>query len=145
MSRALIKQIYPQKANENFYSMIYTLIWRSQRLILGRITEKAMVNMSSSFRKNFMVFTQRITSILNHELFPSHPREGGDDMGETTFYPNTAAAPNCSSILNNWLYFATRSDRDGAPVLICPQLVATAKSAMVVSSVSPERCDMIAV
>ena len=46
---------------------------------------------------------------------------------------------------NSWLYFATRSERAGAPVLICPQLVATARSAIVVSSVSPERCEMIAV
>ena len=34
---------------------------------------------------------------------------------------------------------ATRSERDGAPVLIWPAPVATARSAMVVSSVSPER------
>ena len=40
---------------------------------------------------------------------------------------------------------ATLSVLDGAPVLICPALVATAKSAMVVSSVSPDLCDMIAV
>src|SRR6478752_3203208 len=45
---------------------------------------------------------------------------------------------------SSWLYFATRSDRDGAPVLICPQFVATARSAMVTSSVSPERCDITA-
>src|SRR6185503_12724355 len=37
------------------------------------------------------------------------------------------------------VYFATRSERAGAPVLIWPQPVATARSAMVVSSVSPER------
>ena len=40
----------------------------------------------------------------------------------------------------SWLYFATRSDRQGAPVLICPAFVATARSAMKVSSVSPDRC-----
>ena len=40
---------------------------------------------------------------------------------------------------SSWLYFATRSDRAGAPVLIWPQFVATARSAIVVSSVSPER------
>ena len=34
---------------------------------------------------------------------------------------------------------ATRSERAGAPVLIWPQLVATARSAIVTSSVSPER------
>ena len=39
----------------------------------------------------------------------------------------------------SWLYLATRSDRAGAPVLIWPQLVATARSAIVVSSVSPDR------
>ena len=42
----------------------------------------------------------------------------------------------------SWLYLAVRSERAGAPVLICPQFVATAKSAIVVSSVSPERCDI---
>ena len=35
--------------------------------------------------------------------------------------------------------------RAGAPALIIPQLVATARSAIVVSSVSPLRCDMTAV
>ena len=34
---------------------------------------------------------------------------------------------------------------DAEPVFICPALVATAMSAMVVSSVSPERWDMTAV
>ena len=38
---------------------------------------------------------------------------------------------------SSWLYLATRSLRAGAPVLIWPQLVATARSAMVASSVSP--------
>ena len=42
---------------------------------------------------------------------------------------------------NSWLYFATRSERDSDPVLICSALVPTAMSAMVVSSVSPERCE----
>ena len=50
-----------------------------------------------------------------------------------------------SSMRSSWLYLATRSLRAGAPVLICPQLVATARSAMVASSVSPERCDITAV
>jgi len=39
---------------------------------------------------------------------------------------------------------ATRSLRDGAPVLICPAFVATARSAIVVSSVSPERWEITA-
>src|SRR5213078_3867436 len=50
-----------------------------------------------------------------------------------------AASSSSSSIRSSWLYFATRSERAGAPVLICPQLVATARSAIVVSSVSPDR------
>ena len=40
--------------------------------------------------------------------------------------------------------FRHRSERASEPVLICPQLVATARSAMVASSVSPERCDITA-
>ena len=51
----------------------------------------------------------------------------------------TALSPKASSILNNWLYFATRSDLEGAPVLIWHVFNATAKSAIVVSAVSPER------
>ena len=42
------------------------------------------------------------------------------------------------SILRSWLYFAVRSERQGAPVLICPALTATARSAMKLSSVSPD-------
>ena len=37
------------------------------------------------------------------------------------------------------MYFATRSERDGAPALIWPVPIATTRSAIVVSSVSPER------
>ena len=51
----------------------------------------------------------------------------------------TALAPSSSSMRSSWLYFATRSVRLGAPVLIWQVLSATARSAMVVSSVSPER------
>ena len=40
---------------------------------------------------------------------------------------------------SSWLYLAMRSERDSEPVLIWPALVPTAMSAMVVSSVSPER------
>ena len=42
-----------------------------------------------------------------------------------------ASGPSASSIRSSWLYFATRSVRDGAPVLIWPQPVATARSAIV--------------
>ena len=40
---------------------------------------------------------------------------------------------------SSWLYLATRSLRAGAPVLIWPLPTATARSAIVVSSVSPLR------
>src|SRR5262249_13974166 len=53
--------------------------------------------------------------------------------------PKTAAGPSSSSMRRSWLYLATRSDREALPVLICPAFVATAMSAIVASSVSPER------
>src|SRR6266436_9118187 len=56
-----------------------------------------------------------------------------------------AWAPSSPSMRRSWLYLAVRSERAKDPVLICPQFVATARSAIVASSVSPERCDMTAV
>ena len=50
-----------------------------------------------------------------------------------------------SSIRRSWLYFAVRSPRHGAPVLISSVPIPAAKSAMVLSSVSPERWDIIVV
>src|SRR5262249_44566519 len=68
------------------------------------------------------------------------------DQDRKTLLPGYAASPpSASSIRSSWLYLATRSEREGAPVLICPHPVATARSAIVVSSVSPERCDRTAV
>src|SRR5664279_604268 len=60
-----------------------------------------------------------------------------------------AGNPNgCSgaeaAISRSRLYFATRSPRAGAPDLSWPQPEPTARSAMKVSSVSPERCEIIA-
>ena len=55
-----------------------------------------------------------------------------------------ASAPSSSAMRSRRLYLATRSLRDAEPVLICPAPVATARSAMNVSSVSPLRCEMIA-
>jgi len=43
----------------------------------------------------------------------------------------------------SWLYFAMRSLRLADPVLIIPQSQATDRSAMKVSSVSPDRWDMM--
>ena len=48
-----------------------------------------------------------------------------------------AVSPNASSIRRSWLYLAIRSEREADPVLICPVFKATAKSAIVLSSVSP--------
>src|SRR5262249_2635288 len=58
--------------------------------------------------------------------------------------PYTARPPSSASSASRRLYSATRSDRESDPVLICPQPVPTARSAIVVSSVSPERCDITA-
>ncbi len=41
-----------------------------------------------------------------------------------------AAVPRYSSNLRSWLYLAVRSERAGAPVLIWPAPVATARSAI---------------
>mmetsp|Transcript_63378 Transcript_63378/g.204284 ORF Transcript_63378/g.204284 Transcript_63378/m.204284 type:complete len:249 (+) Transcript_63378:352-1098(+) len=49
--------------------------------------------------------------------------------------------PSSSSMRNNWLYLASLSERQGAPVLISPVRSPTTRSAMNESSVSPERCD----
>jgi hypothetical protein len=57
----------------------------------------------------------------------------------------TARFPSISSMRRSWLYLAVRSPRQALPVLIWPALVATARSLMVESSVSPERCEMTVV
>ena len=46
---------------------------------------------------------------------------------------------------SNWLYLQMRSVRLAEPVLIWPAPVATTRSAMKASSVSPERCETTAV
>ena len=55
---------------------------------------------------------------------------------------HTAAGPSSSSMRRSWLYFAVRSPRASEPVLIWPAFTPTARSAMKVSSVSPERWEM---
>src|SRR3954447_21926934 len=65
-----------------------------------------------------------------------------DSERKIAFPANAAASPSSSSIRSSWLYFAMRSLRDAEPVLICPAFVATARSAIVESSVSPERCEI---
>src|SRR5205823_2807824 len=48
-----------------------------------------------------------------------------------------AVGPSSSSTRRSWLYFASRSPRATEPILICPAAQATARSPMVLSSVSP--------
>ena len=55
------------------------------------------------------------------------------------YTPYTALSPSSASMRSSRLYFATRSYRHGAPVLMNPALVATAISAIDVSPVSPDR------
>ena len=50
--------------------------------------------------------------------------------------------PSSSSILIRRLYLDTLSDLDNEPVLICDDFVATAKSAINVSSESPDLCEI---
>ena len=70
----------------------------------------------------------------SHRSEVSGARGEGDPARDTS-----PRSPSSSSIRSSWLYFAMRSVRDGEPVLIWPAFVATAMSAIVASSVSPER------
>ncbi len=67
------------------------------------------------------------------------PARGRARRGQPSPYGRSVAA----SISIRRLYLATRSPRAGAPVFSWPHPVATARSAMKESSVSPERCDTI--
>ena len=58
-------------------------------------------------------------------------------------FPYTEPFFSSSSITSSLLYFSVRSARQGAPVLIKPAFRPTARSAMVVSPVSPERWERI--
>src|SRR5260370_22868272 len=68
---------------------------------------------------------------IAHRVLPS--RRNAEAPG------HDARAPNSSAMRSRRLYLAVRSPRLIEPVLICPAPVATARSAIVVSSVSPER------
>ena len=70
-------------------------------------------------------------------LYFSIPQHTGADA--EALPPYVEHAPSEDSMRKRRLYLAVRSARQGAPDLIKGALVATARSAMVVSSVSPER------
>src|SRR5262249_15637494 len=87
-----------------------------------------------------------VAAVLRHRMLRGRAHADEDSVQRNTDLPGYwASPPSASSMRSSWLYLATRSVRDGAPVLIWPQPVATARSAIVTSSVSPERCDMTAV
>ena len=93
------------------------------------------------------IFVRRVCPVTAVTLVPLGFAAGGVRPLRAGTRPSrgtTASSPSSSSIRRSWLYFATRSERVGAPVLIWPAFVATARSAIVASSVSPERCEMIA-
>ena len=79
-------------------------------------------------------------------------RASGDPSGRSHTPPSARKArfpgylatplPRSAAIAMSRLYLAIRSLRQREPVLIWPAPVATARSLIVVSSVSPERCEM---
>ena len=71
--------------------------------------------------------------------FPAQPKSARTRARRPQNHPYNAKSPNWSSMRSSWLYLATRSVRDKEPALICPALTATARSAITVSAVSPER------
>src|ERR1700730_5927078 len=82
-------------------------------------------------------------SVENYQRRDFRPAHRAPPVRWKTLEPGeTASAPNSSPILISRLYLAVRSPRLNEPVLIWPAPVATARSAIVVSSVSPERWEM---
>lgn len=75
--------------------------------------------------------------ILEQAAFESFPTI--NDPQPLNVPPYRASLPSSSSIRRSWLYLQIRSVRLAEPVLICPVFNATARSAIVVSSVSPDR------
>ena len=116
--------------------------------ILVRIVE-------AFFSDDFCLFLKKCISFRNNSHISCNVTDCSSaryPVKKTTYrllnaaFPGYCApVPNSSSIRRSWLYFATRSLRLGAPVLIWQVFNATARSAIVVSSVSPERWDTIAV
>ena len=110
---------------------------------------------SSIFPDDFCLFPKKCISFRNNSHISCNVTDCLSvryPVKKTTYFLLNAAfpgycapVPSSSSIRRSWLYFATRSLRLGAPVLIWQVFNATARSAIVVSSVSPERWDTIAV
>ena len=106
---------------------------RKQRPIARRlIRARSLVALTRSSGQRTRLFLFRATQL-------SFAYRKTDNPGKL------AAAPNSSSILRSWLYYAVRSARAGAPLFSCIAAVATARSAMMGSVVSPERWEMTVV
>ena len=84
---------------------------------------------------------EKLTLLNKHQRFLQQRiallHGGSVDADILDFYPLMIDLPayrpvrsSSSSMRNSWLYFASRSDRDNDPVLICPAFVATARSAI---------------
>ncbi|GEM_PF-6082915 len=76
--------------------------------------------------------------LSQRKIFPQYEPENQAFL-KADLPAKRAAAPNSSSMAIRRLNLAIRSLLEAEPVLILPDAVATARSAMVVSSVSPER------
>src|SRR5690606_19303803 len=74
---------------------------------------------------------------------------GGESPAPTSPHPrsntplpeNRARLPSPLTITIDQMYFPPRSERVSAPVSVCPAAAPTARSAIGVSAVSPDRCD----
>src|SRR5690606_28900334 len=80
----------------------------------------------------------------HHSPMASQHDMPGSGTGSASMPAYFASLPSSCSMRSSWLYLAMRSERDIEPVLICVARVATAMSAIVASSVSPERWDTTA-
>ena len=121
----------PVRLLQDFSALILSRFACSRRaasLRLGFKTKSA----SQSF--GFSPSLQSIRPAHNGSALPSYFR-----LKKASLPRYCATSSSSPSMRSSWLYLATRSVRLGAPVLIWPALVATTMSAMVVSSVSPER------
>jgi hypothetical protein len=83
-----------------------------------------------------------VSSAEDGEVGGAGEERGADqvaDLQNASLPGNSAESPRSEQMRRSWLYLATRSERQALPVLIWPLRVATARSAIKASSVSPER------
>lgn len=118
----------------------------------NRVTENEELRMKNSIGQNGLIHFAFLIHRYPVVILPDETKQAGAFCGSglssvafaTKFRgqivpPYWAAGPRISSIRRSWLYLQIRSVRLADPVLIWPVPNATAKSAMKVFSVSPER------